>query len=114
MFLLELHSGYPSAELAERSRFKLRLGLHCQGGSVCFRDLYELMDWEAACPPERALELADGFYHVTLASNPPPSGVLGDHQTIHFFLQKLDAFPRLGNVGVPTLCWEPDEGPEPR
>jgi hypothetical protein len=65
-FILRFHTGYPDEAFLQGSDFKLRLGLDCRGGRVCFRDLYELMDWRADCPPERTLELEDGCYHVTL------------------------------------------------
>jgi hypothetical protein len=102
-FVLRFHSGYPDERFVQKCEFKLRLGLECRGGLVCFRDLYELMDWRAACPPKQTLQLDDGYYHVTLCSNRPPSGILGDNQEIDFFLQKLREFPRLATEGVPTL-----------
>src|SRR6266545_3959039 len=52
-FLLRFHSGYPDQHYLEECDFKLRLGLHCFGGLVCFRDLYELMDWDSNCPQNR-------------------------------------------------------------
>lgn len=103
-FILKFHSGYPDENYLHKCDFKLRLGLECRGGLVCFRDLYELMDWRADCPSKQTLELADGYYHVTLCSNRPASGVLGDDQEIQFYLQKLGEFPRLAKEGVPTLC----------
>jgi hypothetical protein len=103
-FILKFHSGYPDETSLQNCDYKLRLGLHCPGGLVCFKDLYELMDWHADCPPNQVLELDDGFYHVTLCSNRPASGVLGDKQEILVYLQKLDAFPRLAKEGIPMLC----------
>jgi hypothetical protein len=103
-FILTFHAGYPDEDFLQSCEFKLRLGLHCSGGVVCFRDLYELMDWRADCPAERTLELDDGFYHVTLCSNPPESGVLGDNQEVLVYLEKLAEFPRLAKQGIPSLC----------
>lgn len=103
-FVLRFHSGYPDEGYLHRCEFKLRLGLHCVGGVVCFRDLFDLLQWHANCPPGQVLELEDGFYHVTLCSDLPESGILGDNQEIEVYLQKLDAFPRLATQGVPTLC----------
>ena len=103
-FILKFHSGYPDEDFIEQCEFKLRLGLHCRGGIVCFRDLYELMDWRTTCPVKQCIELQDGYYHVTLCSNTPPSGTLGDNQLIDVYLQKLDAFPKLSKEGIPTLC----------
>lgn len=103
-FRIAFYDGYPSDDLIRDSEFKLRLGLHCEDGVVCFRDLYDLMDWRSECPAGQTLELSNGLYHVTLCSNAPESGILGDNQQIDFYLQPLDAFPRLSKVGVPTLC----------
>jgi len=63
-----------------------------------------LMEWHATCPSERTLKLEDGFYHVTLCSDTPASGILGDKQEIHVYLEKLAEFPRLAKQGIPTLC----------
>jgi len=104
IFILRFHSGYPDEDWLSGSEFKLRLGLQCTGGLVCFRDLYELMDWRAECPLDRRLQLNDGSYHVTLCSNQPPSGILGDNQIIDMFLHRLDVFPQLADIGVPSLC----------
>jgi hypothetical protein len=103
-FILTFHSGYPEEGFLQSCEFKLRLGLHCSGGVVCFRDLYELLDWRAECPADRTLELDDGFYHITLCSNAPPSGVLGDNQEVFVYLQKLPEFPKLAKQGNPSLC----------
>jgi hypothetical protein len=103
-FSLKFHSGYPEEKNLKACEFKLRLGLHCEGGLVCFRDLFDLLQWRSACPPGQAIALDDGFYHVTLCSDLPESGILGDKQTINVYLQKLDAFPNLAKHGVPTLC----------
>src|SRR6266540_2042975 len=94
IYVLKFHSGYPDDTYLQKCEFKLRLGLECRGGLVCFRDLYELMDWRADCPITQTLKLDDGFYHVTLCSTRPASGVLGDNQEIQFYLHKLEEFPR--------------------
>jgi hypothetical protein len=73
-FRLTFHSGYPDETTLENCEFKLRVGVHCLGGIICVRDLYELLDWRSDCPIDRRLQLDDGFYQVTLCSDPPPSG----------------------------------------
>ena len=103
-FLLKFHRGYPDENFRQKYKYALRLGLDCRGGVVCFRDLYELMDWRSHCAPEQMLELEDGYYHVTLCTNPPDSGILGDNQEIQCYLEKLDEFPELTREGIPTLC----------
>ena len=62
------------------------------------------MDWVPQCPPEHVLELDDGIYHVTLCSDVPESGVIGDNQHIDVYLHPLNKFPRLATEGIPTLC----------
>ena len=103
-FLLRFHDGYPTNDALRKAEFKLRLGLQCRGGLACFRDLFELLDWQADCPREQCLDLADGYYHVTLQSDRPSSGRIGDNQIIEFYLHPLESFPRLSKQGVPTLC----------
>jgi hypothetical protein len=103
-FVLRFHDGYPHESALHESEFKLRLGLHCKGGVVCFRDLFELIEWHVECPPDRIFHLDDGFYHVTLRSNSPASGIIGDNQVIDFYLQRLAEFPKLAKQGIPTLC----------
>ena len=103
-FILTFHTGYPEESFLQSCEFKLRLGLHCSGGHVCFRDLYDLMNWHRDCPNRHTVELEDGFYHVTLCSNPPESGVLGDNQRVLVYLQKLREMPPLAKQGIPSLC----------
>lgn len=102
-FLLRFHDGYPANDALNTYTYKLRLGFNCKEG-VCFRDLYSLLQWSQKCPAGQFLQLKDGFYHVTLCSEPPPSGVIGDDQTIEVYLQELSELPRLSNLGIPTLC----------
>ena len=105
-FRLRIREGYPAPDRINGCRYRLRLGLVCSGGRVCVRDLYELMDWNPDCPSERMFDLADGIYHVTLCSNPPESGIIGDDQLIWLFLQQLPEFPALAREGIPTLWTE--------
>jgi hypothetical protein len=105
-FILNFREGYPDDGALAAFRYKLRLGLRCTGGVVYFRDLYDLLDWYPECPLERQLQLEDGIYHVTLCSDRPASGILGDNQVIEFYLNKLSEFPRLAKQGIPTLCMD--------
>ena len=103
-YFLRFRSGYPEDAHNTDCEFKLRLGLRCVGGKVCVRDLYDLMQWTADCPEAQSFLLPDGYYHVTLCSGRPESGLLGDNQVIDVYLQKLDGLPRLADLGVPILC----------
>jgi hypothetical protein len=103
-YILAFHAGYPDETYVQNCRFKLRLGLNCAGGIVCFRDLFDLIQWDPNCPLDQTLRIEDGCYHVTLCSEMPTSGSLGDDQIINIYLAKLEAFPRLAKQGIPTLC----------
>ena len=101
---LELYSGYPTDAEVESAEYKLRLGLEVRDRTLCIRDLFDLMRWESQCPQAQTFELDDGFYHITLLSSEPPSGVLGEDQVIKVYLQQLPEMPKLRYNGVPTLC----------
>lgn len=103
-FFLEIYRGYPDDADVEGYDFKLRLGVEVRNRTLCIRDLFDLLKWESRCPVEQVIELDDGFYHITLLSNEPPSGILGEDQVIKVYLQQLPEMPRLRYNGVPTLC----------
>lgn len=103
-FKLRFLEGYPAPETLSSYEFKLRLGLEVRGQTICVRDLYDLLDWKSACPAEQAVTLADGYYHLTLCSSMPASGVLGDNQEVLIYLNPVSAMPVLKYDGVPTLC----------
>jgi hypothetical protein len=105
-YILNFLDGYPTVEAELSAQYKLRLGLRCVGGVVYFRDLEVLSSWSSDCPPEHQLQLPDGIYHVTLCSDCPESGALGDNQVIDFYLNKLNRFPRLAKEGIPALFLE--------
>ena len=103
-YILKFFRGYPDDVFLASNEFKLRLGIHVKEGKIFIRDLYDLMAWSSECPENQSIEVDDGFYHVTLCSNVPDSGVLGDNQVVFVYLKKLDAMPKLYFKGVPTLC----------
>jgi hypothetical protein len=86
------------------AEFKLRLCLEVRDGDVCFRDLYDLMDWTAACPPSQKMKMADGFFTVTVYSSTPASGIIGDDQLIYLHVEKVGRRLTLKWDGVPQLC----------
>src|SRR5258708_6947447 len=103
-FRLRLLDGPPDEKAVAASHFKLRLGLLVEGGIVCVRDLYELMDWRNLCPKEQQFPVPDGWYRLTVFSSPPPSGILGDHQEIGIYFEPVESKPQLRWEGVPSLC----------
>jgi hypothetical protein len=102
-YTLRFRAGYPEEEVLQKCDYKYRLGLTVSGGVIRVRDVYDLMQWTPDCPSSQQLYLDDGYYHVTLSSNRPASGILGDSQVIDVHLQKLDRFPDLLKVGIPSL-----------
>lgn len=103
-FTLNFLEGYPDERTLDDAEYKLRLGIHVKDGMICVRDLFDLLEWSAECPPGQTLEMKDGFYHLTLHSDRPASGILGDGQVISVYSKELPALPALNTQGVPTLC----------
>lgn len=103
-YIFDLYEGGPSVDILQKYRYKLRLGVEVRDGLLQLRDLYDLMDWNANCPKEQLVELKSGFYRITLLSEDPESGILGDDQKIIVYLELVDEMPKLKIHGVPTLC----------
>lgn len=81
----------------------LCLGIDIQDDKLCVIDLYWLIDWNPECPLEQIIPIDSGYYHMTLCTRQPDSGVWGDEQTIFVYLNKLDSMPELKYADVPTL-----------
>lgn len=113
IYRVKVYNGYPDKHHLESRPFKLRLGVEVRDNLLCIRDLYDLMDWVPACPDNQQIRLENGFFHVTLLSLPPQSGVIGDNQLIDMFLHKLDTpeMPAIALSGVPNLYWTEAEKP---
>jgi hypothetical protein len=103
-FRLRFRGGPPDEAAVQAADYRLRLGLRVEGGVVCVRDLYDLMEWSADCPPEQQLSTPDGWYRLTVYTSLPPSGVVGDGQTIDINLEQVTDRPVLRWDGVPVLC----------
>lgn len=104
-YTLKIKDGYPDENEIELYEFTMRLGIQVKGGRVYFRDLYDLMEWTHQCQEDQIMDLSDGFYHITLCTNIPETGVIGDNQIINIYFNKLDKMPKLKFDGVPTLCY---------
>src|SRR4051794_23858076 len=61
-FRVRFADGPPDEGAVRAAAFRLRLGLQVRAGTVCVRDLYDLMAWSAACPPAQQVPVADGWY----------------------------------------------------
>ena len=105
-YILKFRNGYPSKGIDENYPISIRLGIVIEGGRLCIKDLFCLMDWNAECPQNQQIKLEDGAYHITLNTKVPSSGIYGDGQEIYVYLNKLHKMPKLMWEGVPQLFEE--------
>ena len=103
-YVLKFRTGYPEDDTLNKADFKYRLAVKVTDKKLVFRDMYDLSYWRPHYDESQVLHLGDGIYHVTLFTSIPPSGIIGDHQIIRVFFQKLDAMPALSKTGLPYLC----------
>ncbi len=78
--------------------------MQVRGGTVCVRDMYDLMEWSAGCPLAQQVPVVNGWYRVTVFASLPSSGILGDGQVIEVVLERVPCKPALRWEGVPSLC----------
>ena len=102
-YTLHFRDGYPDTSVKEIYDTMARLGIEIRGGTMNIYDLFELMEWNNNCPNDRKLRIEDGFYHITLCTCRPTSGIIGDNQEIYVYLNRLDSMPILKYSGVPQL-----------
>ena len=102
-YILKVREGYPDNEMDEQYPISIRLGIDIQDNKMCFIDLFWLMEWYDDCPVEQSVELENGYYHITLLTRKPASGIWGDDQVIYVYLNRLSAMPELTWQGVPEL-----------
>ncbi len=103
-YVLKFRGGYPDDDTLNQADFKYRLAVKVTDNKLVFRDMYDLSYWRSQYDESQVLHLGDGIYHVTLFTSIPQSGIIGDHQDIWVFFQKLEAMPALSKVGMPYLC----------
>lgn len=102
-FRLNLIDGiYPEDDI-RNAIAKIRLGIEVRDQTLCFRDLYDLMEWTSACPSEQVISIPTGYYLLTVFTQLPESGVLGDNQMITIHFQAVQSRPVLAWNGVPDL-----------
>lgn len=102
-FTLKFKDGYPTENLLAEYPVAIRLGIDIQDTKLCVIDLFWLTEWSAECPSEQTVPIEPGYYHITLCTKKPDSGIWGDKQTIYVYLNKLDSMPELMWSGVPML-----------
>ena len=103
-FILKFREGYPDKKIEEDYPVMARLGIDIKDNKLCMIDLFWLMEWSNDCPEDQILIIEPGYYHITLCTRCPDTGVWGDLQTIYVYLNKLDELPALNWPGVPQLC----------
>lgn len=102
-FTLKFKEGYPEEKLLAEYPVAIRLGIDVQDETLCVIDLFRLTKWITECPSEQVIPIDPGYYHMTVCTRIPDSGIWGDKQTIFVYLNKLDSMPELAWPGVPLL-----------
>lgn len=102
-FILKFRVGYPEETLLEEYPVVIRLGIDIQDEKLCVIDLFWLMEWSSECPLEQTIPIDTGYYHITLCTRKPNSGIWGNKQIIFVYLNKVDSMPKLAWSGVPLL-----------
>lgn len=102
-FILKFREGYPKKNIYEEYSVTARLGIEIKDDKLCMIDLFWLTEWSTDCPEEQILKIEPGYYHITLCTKCPHSGIWGDSQIIYVYLNKLDEMPALNWPGVPQL-----------
>lgn len=101
---LELYDGALDTPAFASAKTKVRLALEVADRSVCFRDLYDLMNWEPECPEAQSVYLENGYYRVTAYTSLPLSGIVCDCQVIWVYFERWPERPLLVWSGVPDLA----------
>lgn len=102
-FHLILTDGIYPEDVIRNAMAKIRLGIEVRDQTLCFRDLYDLMEWKSECPPDQVISIPNGFYLLTAYTELPESGILGDNQTITIHFQYVQSRPTLVWHRVPDL-----------
>lgn len=102
-YILQFRDGYPSADIEMEYPIGIRLGICVDNETIYVRDLYELLEWSSVCEESRKIRVKNGFYHITLQTKVPESGIVGDDQILYVYLNELDEMPKLMWKGVPQL-----------
>lgn len=100
-YTLKFRDGYPNNQVESEYPIGIRLGICVDDEKIYIRDLYELLEWNKAC--SKQIKVKNGIYHMTLQTQIPESGIVGDKQIIYVYLNKLDEMPQLMWKGVPQL-----------
>ncbi|MCR4637236.1 MAG: hypothetical protein K5754_13505 [Butyrivibrio sp.] len=100
---LHVRQGYPNLDMIKKYPINARLALNVLGNKISFIDLYWLMEWSNFVPEEQTYEIEEGIYHVSVLTNKPFSGKIGDNQDVFIYFQKINEMPELTWEGVPII-----------
>lgn len=84
------------------AKHAIRVGIRIQDRTLCFRDLYDLMEWDPHCPTDQQFDFDDGFYRVTVYTT--PEGLDSSDRIVYLHFEKTLVRPELRWDGVPQLC----------
>jgi hypothetical protein len=98
---LIIDAGDADRDAWDRAQFKLELGLEVRDGVVCFRDLYDLLDWDPDCPAGQRIAMPDGFYRIAAYRS---YAEVGRIQPVALNFTKTDRCPSLAYTDAPHLC----------
>lgn len=104
VYIVNFFEGLPNSNYLSKFQFVLHLGIIIRNETLCIRDLFDFISWDPNCPDEQKLQIASGYYIMTIGTSIPESGITGDYQTIEIHLHKIDFFPATKSNGVPLLC----------
>lgn len=105
-FILKIREGDPSEEIDKEYPVAISLGIQVKDETICFIDLFWLMEWDYDCPPEQSIKVPNGYYHIVVMTKRPESGIWGDDQVIYIYLKPMNTMPQLMWNGVPQLFTE--------
>ena len=84
-FIIKFREGYPEENLLAEYPVSIRLGVDIQDETLCVIDLFWLMEWSSECPLEQTISIDSGYYHITVCTRKPDSGIWGDQQIIFVY-----------------------------
>ena len=102
-FVIKIRNGYPSEKMLAEYPIAIRLAIEVKGGRVNIMDVLWLSEWSDTVPEEQSFMIEDGFYHVTVMTKKPDTGIWGDDQEIFMFFEEIEGMPTMAWKGVPQL-----------
>ena len=105
-YIIDFYEGLPSEDYLRKFEYNLHLGIIVLNDTVCIRDLFDFTRWNPDSPDEQKVNIASGYYVMTICTSTPASGITGENQLIEIHFHKVEYFPAIICNGVPLLCEE--------